>query len=207
MATTGARPRANSQAAEAPAARNTLRYILLGLLAARPMTGYDIKQRFDAALAYYWNADRSQIYSALKALTAEGLAEPELVVQDGRPNRKLYVLTEAGRAELARWLGEGVPERYAKDEFLAKLFFLGHGDSEAARLHLEQHRADLLRELAHLEAVKQEYAQRPARRPQLLAYQLLVRDYNEARLRADLAVTERALARLAAGELPTPSQD
>ncbi len=48
--------------------RNTLRYIILGLLGARPMSGYDIKQAFDRALAAYWNAGNSQIYTTLKSL-------------------------------------------------------------------------------------------------------------------------------------------
>ncbi|HEY7355950.1 MAG TPA: hypothetical protein VH590_05760, partial [Ktedonobacterales bacterium] len=51
-------------------------------------------------------------------------------------------------------------------------------------------------QLAHMEWVLQHYSQRPARRPHLLEYQLLVREYKAETLQADLAVTERAIARL-----------
>src|SRR5213593_3828054 len=70
--------------------RNTLRYIILGLLGARPMSGYDIKQAFDRALASYWNAGNSQIYTTLKALSDAKLVEPEVIVQKSRPDRKVY---------------------------------------------------------------------------------------------------------------------
>jgi DNA-binding PadR family transcriptional regulator len=181
---------------EMPAARNTLRFIILGLLGARPMTGYDIKQAFDRAIASYWNAGNSQIYTTLKTLEHDGLVESELVVQQHRPNRKLYRLTPQGEAELDVWLKEPAPERFTKDEFLAKLFFCGQTTDEAALGHLLEHRQAIEAQLAHMEWVLQHYSQRPARRPHLLEYQLLVREYKAETLRADLAVTERAIARL-----------
>lgn len=176
--------------------RNTLRYIILGLLWAHPMSGYDIKQAFDRALASYWNAGNSQIYTTLKNLSQVGLVESELIVQTARPNRKVYRLTATGQAELAHWLEEDVPERFTKDEFLTKLFFCGETSDEMALHHLHAHRASLRQQLDHLEWARQEYAERPARRPRLLEYQMLVREYKEAVLRAGLEVTERAIIRL-----------
>src|SRR5579884_821672 len=120
--------------------RDTLRYIILGLLGARPMTGYDIKQAFDRALASYWNAGNSQIYTTLKSLSQAHLVESEVIVQTSRPNRKVYRLTSAGQAELDHWLAEEVPERFSKDEFLIKLFFCGEISDELALRHLQEHR-------------------------------------------------------------------
>src|SRR2546421_10503613 len=131
--------------------RNTLRYIILGLLGARPMTGYDIKQAFDRALASYWNAGNSQIYTTLKNLSQAHLVESEVIVQTSRPNRKVYRLTAAGRTELDHWLAEEVPERFSKDEFLTKLFFCGEVAEEDALCHLQEHRQRLLKQLAHME--------------------------------------------------------
>ena len=176
--------------------RNTLRYIILGLLGARPMSGYDIKQAFDRALASYWNAGNSQIYTTLKSLSHAQLVEAEVIEQKGRPSRKVYRLTMAGQAELDRWLQEDVPERFTKDDYLTKLFFCGETSDTVALKHLLDHRANLLKELEHLEWARQQYASRPTRRPRLLEYQMLVREYKEATLRADLEVTERAIERL-----------
>lgn len=176
--------------------RNTLRYIILGLLWAHPMSGYDIKQAFDRALASYWNAGNSQIYTTLKNLSQAGLVEAEIIVQTARPNRKVYSLTATGQNELVRWLEEDVPERFTKDEFLTKLFFCGETSDEMALHHLHAHRESLRQQLDHMEWARQEYAERPARRPRLLEYQMLVREYKEAVLRASLEVTERAIIHL-----------
>jgi DNA-binding PadR family transcriptional regulator len=183
--------------------RNTLRYIILGLLWARPMSGYDIKQAFDRAIASYWNAGNSQIYTTLKNLSQAGLVEAEVIVQTARPNRKVYRLTNEGQAELMRWLQEDMPERFTKDEFLTKLFFCGETTDEIALHHLKEHRASLRKQLDHMEWARQQYAARPTRRPRLLEFQMLVREYKEAVLRAGLEVTERAIAHI---EERAPSQ-
>jgi len=176
--------------------RNTLRYIILGLLWTNPMTGYDIKQAFDRALASYWNAGNSQIYTTLKHLRQARLVEAEIVVQTTRPNRKVYRLTPAGQVELEQWLQEDVPERFNKDDFLTKLFFCGETSDEITLHHLQEHRDSLLQQLEQMEWARQQYATRPTRRPRLLEYQMLVREYKEATLHAGLEVTERAIARL-----------
>ncbi|MBV9231786.1 MAG: PadR family transcriptional regulator, partial [Chloroflexi bacterium] len=130
------------------------------------------------------------------SLSQAGLVDAEVIVQTTRPNRKVYRLTTAGQAELDRWLQEDVPERFTKDEFLTKLFFCGETSDEVTLRHLQEHRASLLKQLAHMEWARQQYASRPARRPRLLEYQMLVREYKEAVLKAGLEVTERAIARL-----------
>ena len=176
--------------------RNTLRYIILGLLGARAMSGYDIKRAFDRSLATYWNAGASQIYTTLKALAANGLVSSEIVPQEGRPDRRVYSLTATGRAALDAWLDEPAPARFTKDEFLTKLFFCGLTSDEMALRHLEDHRAALVEQLADMDRALREYGARPARRPRLLEFQMLVRDYKQELLQTDLEVTERAIARL-----------
>lgn len=176
--------------------RKTLRFIILGLLGARSMSGYDIKRAFDRSLATYWNAGNSQIYTTLKSLAARGLVSSELVHQEGRPNRRVYSLTERGRAELDAWLAEDVPTRFTKDEFLTKLFFCGQTSDEVALRHLEEHRTALLAQLGEMERALRDFGSRPSRRPRLLEYQMLVREYKQRMLQTDLEVTEEAIERL-----------
>ncbi len=179
-----------------PGERGALRYIILGLLGARPMTGYDIKRSFDRSLATYWNAGNSQIYTTLKALATEALVSSEVVPQEGRPDRRVYHLTEAGRLALDAWLHEPVPARFTKDEFLTKLFFCGLTSDEEALAHLERHLATLRAQLDDMEWALQAYGARPTRRPRLLEYQMLVRDYKQAAIQTDIEMTERAIARI-----------
>ncbi len=180
----------------AKSGRHTLRFIILGLLGAHPMSGYDIKRAFDRSLATYWNAGNSQIYTTLKSLAAHGLVASELLVREGRPNRRVYQLTPRGRQALDAWLVERVPDRFTKDEFLTRLFFCGQTSDEVALRHLEAHRAALRAQLADMEWALREFGTRPTRRPRLLEFQMLVRDYKQAMLQADLEVTERAIVRL-----------
>lgn len=176
--------------------RGALRYIILGLLGAHPMTGYDIKRAFDRPLATYWNAGNSQIYTTLKALAADDLVSSEIVPQEGRPDRRVYHLTETGRQELDIWLAEPVPTRYTKDEFLTKLFFCGLTSDAEALAHLERHLATLHAQLDEMEWALQAYGARPSRRPRLLEYQMLVREYKQASIQIDIEMTERAIARI-----------
>ena len=174
----------------------SLKHALLGFINYGPMTGYELKKFFDTSVAHFWNAELSQIYPALKQLEGDGLVEMKVDVQEDRPNRKVYHLTETGYAEIARWLEEAVPERFTKDEFLTKLFFCGETTDIVALEHLRGHRESLLKQLAHMEWARQEYGSRPTRRPRLLEYQMLVREYKEAVLKAGLEVTDRAIAGL-----------
>jgi PadR family transcriptional regulator, regulatory protein AphA len=102
----------------------SLQHAILGILSVMPMTGYDLKtQAFDQSVAHFWQADQSQIYRTLSKMEADGWLTYELEVQDGRPNRKVYHLTPAGRAELARWLRTEQPLPTNREAFLVQLFF------------------------------------------------------------------------------------
>ncbi|HEX8727356.1 MAG TPA: PadR family transcriptional regulator [Ktedonobacterales bacterium] len=188
-----------STAAGVASGRGTLHYIILGLLGAHPMSGYDIKRAFDRSLATYWNAGNSQIYTTLKTLSARRLVSSEVIQQEGRPNRRVYSLTPAGRAALDAWLAEPVPSRFTKDEFLTRLFFCGQTSDAIALRHLEEHEEALHAQLADMERALRDYGDRPTRRPRLLHYQMLVREYKHALLQTDLEVTRLAIARLRQG--------
>ena len=185
--------------AQAASGRGALHYIILGLLGAHPMSGYDIKRAFDRSLATYWNAGNSQIYTTLKTLAARKLVSSETIQQEGRPNRRVYSLTPAGRAALDAWLAEPVPSRFTKDEFLTRLFFCGQTSDAIALRHLEEHEEALHAQLADMERALRDYGDRPTRRPRLLHYQMLVREYKQALLQTDLEVTRSAIARLRQG--------
>ena len=87
----------------------SLEYAILGFLNYHPYTGYDLKKIFDTSIRHFWPADQSQIYRTLARLTEQGFAEMEKVPQDDRPDRKVYSITEAGRAELMKWLSGPPP--------------------------------------------------------------------------------------------------
>src|SRR3954453_21706723 len=81
-------------------------YALLGLLTfGDELTGYELKQRADNTLRFYWVAPAmSQIYSELARLTDHGLVEPTR--SDGEARRTTYRMTPQGRSALADWVAE-----------------------------------------------------------------------------------------------------
>jgi DNA-binding PadR family transcriptional regulator len=87
------------------------------------MTGYELKQFFDSSIQHFWNAELSQIYPTLKTLEENGFVEKHVEVQDNRPNRKVYGITDDGRDELLRWMREPQMPANLRDPFLIKVFF------------------------------------------------------------------------------------
>jgi DNA-binding PadR family transcriptional regulator len=81
-----------------------LKFVLLGLLDAEPRYGYELKAVFEQFLGGTWPLNIGQVYTALARLEKEGLVECQVVPQDLLPDRKVYALTEKGRADLRDWL-------------------------------------------------------------------------------------------------------
>jgi DNA-binding PadR family transcriptional regulator len=102
----------------------SLAHAILGLLNQAALTGYELKtQKFDASIAHFWAADQAQIYRTLEKLQAQGYVTNQLEVQENRPNRKVYSITAAGKAELDRWLHEIQPIITYREPFLVQLYF------------------------------------------------------------------------------------
>lgn len=113
--------------------RGGLREAILGLLAIRPMSGYDISRSYERALQRVWYAPVGQVYPTLRAMQAEGLLDVEVHVQESRPNRKEYRLTEAGREALLAWLAQPPALPFMHHEFISKLFLLDNVSEEKRR--------------------------------------------------------------------------
>ena len=79
---------------------------LLGLLSYADSTGYDLSKLFNDSLNFFWNAPGSQIYRELDRMEKTGWVSSRGIVQEGRPNKRLYSITPSGREELSRWLSD-----------------------------------------------------------------------------------------------------
>lgn len=120
---------------------------ILVCLADEPLTGYDLAKAFNRTIGFFWHADHQQIYRVLRQLKDAGLVDDELVVQQGRPNKKVYSITPAGRERLLRWSQESEPPASVKDDMMVKLYGLEHVDVAAMQQQvaerLTHHRARL----------------------------------------------------------------
>jgi DNA-binding PadR family transcriptional regulator len=121
----------------------TLSYGLLGLLARKPLSGYDLAQQMKRRVGLMWSALPSQIYPELARLEKQGLVTHQVVEQpDYRPDKKVYEITEAGREALRQWVTEPTPPTAIRDEFVLKAYSIWLADpQEALRCLREQEQA------------------------------------------------------------------
>jgi len=118
-----------------------IKYILLGLLNYKPMTGYELKQTIDHSVSHFWHAYHSQIYTQLRQMEADGWVSSEFVYTEGQPDRRIYVMTEAGRVEFETWLDQSLTSMSPiKEELLVRLFFSARRDKKSvlAELYLQR---------------------------------------------------------------------
>ena len=100
-----------------------VRTLCLGVLADRPMTGYEIKKLFDRGFRHFFVAGYGSIYPALAELAAAGLVTVESIDQERRPDKKVYRITPEGRERLTAELAATAPRHKVRSEFLALLYF------------------------------------------------------------------------------------
>ena len=112
----------------------SLSHALLGLLSVRPASGYDLMKAFDSTLANTWPATQSQVYTELTRLAGADLVS--VAAAQGPHGRKEYALTDAGLAELQRWMTDPRPEPPRRSEALLRVFFLDVLTPEQAQDYL-----------------------------------------------------------------------
>ncbi|MEU9014891.1 PadR family transcriptional regulator [Streptomyces sp. NPDC048479] len=99
-----------------------MRLPLLALLSRGPAHGYELKQDLEKLLgAAYPQPNVGQIYVTLGRLEKVGLIAGEDVEQSGRPNKRTYRLTDAGREAVLAWFDETTDEPRVRDEFFMKI--------------------------------------------------------------------------------------
>lgn len=119
------------------AIKASLEHALLGLIAeGRAVSGYDLIKTFDQSMAHYWHAHHGQIYPTLERMRRAGLIESRDIIQRGRPNKRLYTITQAGRQMLLRWLESPIEKLKLKHAPLLRCRFLGHLGAARAREQL-----------------------------------------------------------------------
>ena len=105
---------------------NTTSFAMLGMLAIRPWSAYELTKHVDHSLRPLWPRARSNLFNEPKKLVVHGLAlaSEEMV---GRRPRTVYTITPAGRRALRRWLGTPGEGPVLEFEQLLKVFFVDHG--------------------------------------------------------------------------------
>jgi len=95
---------------------------LLGLLEREPSHGYDLKRDYDTFFGRGRPLSFGQVYATLGRLSRDGKVVMDEVSPGEGPERKRYVITEAGATEVDSWLAEPVePEPHLQTVLFAKV--------------------------------------------------------------------------------------
>jgi PadR family transcriptional regulator AphA len=97
-------------------------WVILGLVALKPRSGYEIKRSVDRSIRHFWAASYGQIYPELKRLEDEGWIAGADNPRGGR-SRRVYRITPVGTAALRGWLAGRETRIEMRDESLLRLFF------------------------------------------------------------------------------------
>lgn len=182
----------------------SLEHAILGFLNYQPFSGYDLKKVFDTSIQHFWAADQSQIYRTLNALTRQGWVEMEKVVQQDRPDRKVYHITDPGREELLRWLSApplmGSPHSAA----LVQVFFAAQLPDEELLAKFEGFAQMMRAVLAQYDHIPQDvevYKQMVSSEREYYFWMLTL-DNGIRNMRANLEWIENIIKQLKSGKVP-----
>ena len=141
----------------------SLPHVILTVLSTRDATGYDITKEFSATIGYFWKASHQQVYRELNKMAQNKLVTCVLEPQEGKPDRKVYSITDAGRVALGEWFDQPTAHPTVRDEFCAKLMVRACS-SLSAPYH--QQLAELVEEsrklVSHYKEIESAYYSKPA---------------------------------------------
>lgn len=148
-------------------------YAILGLLALRPWTTYQLTQQMDRGLGRFWPRAQSKLYEEPKKLVARGLARASAEAVGNRP-RTVYTITPKGRRALAGWIAEPGEGPSLEFEQLLKVFFAENGSKRDLLAMLAATRQWADERTAENAAIARGYLAGEGFFPQRLAHTLLV---------------------------------
>jgi len=138
-----------------------LREVVLTVLARKKMTGYEITRTFDQVLSYFWRASHQQVYRELAQLHRQRFVVYEVVPQAGKPNKKIYEITRAGRDELRRWVAEPTAAPRPQTDLLVKLLAGTLVDKQALRVEFARVRTEIAGVMKQFRTLERECLKQP----------------------------------------------
>ena len=128
------------------------RYLCLAILFHNDASGYEIrKASTEGEFAYFVEASFGSIYPALAKLEDDGLVTSHVETQEGRPAKKVYSITEAGRNELINSLFADIEPDAYRSQFLLFALFAPHLPRALVEARIKERIAHYDKEVAQIE--------------------------------------------------------
>ncbi|MBE9004810.1 PadR family transcriptional regulator [Fortiea sp. LEGE XX443] len=142
-----------------------LAHAILSVLVSSPCSGYDLAKKFDqtveSSVGFFWEASFQQIYRELNRLEEKGWLQAEKVLQENRPDKKIYSVTTLGKQQLCEWIAEPEEPTPFKDDLLVKLYTGYLVKRETILAKLEMHRREHQQRLVVYQEIEKKFFQKP----------------------------------------------
>lgn len=170
--------------------RNRTKYIVLGMLTIRDMSGYDISKAIETSTNYFWSESPGQLYPVLACCLKEGLVRCK--EQSTKRVKKVYSITAEGKKKLKAWLKKQPQNTLVRSELLLKLFFGGNVSTADNIEHIRQHQIQLEQEIGAYSAIREGILQKHKASSET-KYWLITLDYGLKVSQAELEWCHEAL--------------
>lgn len=180
----------------------TLEYAILGFLNYKESTGYDLKKMIDTSIRHFWPADQSQIYRTLGKLIKKEWAEMHIVEQDGKPNRKVYTLTQTGKNALHEWLQTPLPLEEIRSSTMIQVFFgaqLGNDEIVSNMKNMVKGLHQVLAQYQKVPEQSQPYVEL-VDSPRDVFFWMLTLEMGARRVKTEIEWAESAIHRIESGD-------
>lgn len=172
-----------------------IRTLCLGILTVTEASGYEIKKEIEEGMfSHFIEASYGSIYPALNQLHTEGLVTVRAEEQSGRPDKKVYAITDLGREAMAKGIAVIPARDKYKSEFLFEMLFQDMLPQAHVHLAILKQLNDLKQDLANIADCKAEGVRNAGCE--------FVMGYGEAVLSAGTKFLEEKLA----SQLPLPAK-
>ncbi|WP_018131522.1 PadR family transcriptional regulator [Effusibacillus pohliae] len=128
--------------------------LILSQLMSGPKHGYEIKKNVERILGSGFSINNNTLYPALRRFQEMGAVTKEVELQEGKPNRHIYRVTDLGAEVLEEMLREFSPEMAGDEaEFLVRVALFDMLDVDSRKQILEARKRVLNKWLEHLDQV------------------------------------------------------
>ena len=166
------------------------RHVVLGLLAQRPMSGYDIRRVLGGLSWLVDSPSFGTLYPGLHTLLESGMVTVEVIPSESRPPRKVYTITDAGREAFQQWVSQRMQLGSSLRQFVIGLSLAGNLPETELHDYLEKRREQVASRKPGIEQALR------AASEEVDLGQHLTLDYGLALADAELAWLDRTLAHL-----------
>lgn len=144
-----------------------LRYAIMTALLEDDLSGYDLARSFDKSLGFFWKASHQQIYRELRHLREAGWVNARSFLQEGKPDRIDYSLTDSGREALEAWVltADRMRLQETKDEFFIKLYNISPQNLDYMISRIQERRQAMMERLYLYERIRLRHYADPEQLP------------------------------------------